>query len=124
MLYLHTKYLFRSYVFFSVRFGSVSSPLPAGLGSLGGRFCYNGVLEASRRAEPPQWQHACSLLSQMKAEGVPPNEVCYKTAILACQAASEVGEAEALLSEMVEAGFAPQDELKANSGVVAQCASP
>lgn len=87
------------------------------------RFCYNGALEACRRAEPPQWQLACSLLSQMRAEGVPPNEVCYKTAILTCQAASELGEAEALLNEMVEAGFVPQEELKA-SGVAAACASP
>eukprot|EP00903_Cladosiphon_okamuranus_P010892 g10288.t1 len=88
-------------------------------------FCYNGVLEACRRAEPPQWQHACSVLSQMKAAGVPPNEVCYKTAILVCQAASEVGEAKALLSEMVEAGFPPQEELRAGrGGVVVECASP
>ena len=86
------------------------------------------MLEACRRAEPPQWQHACSVLSQMKAEGVPPNEVCYKTAILTCQAAAELGEAQALLREMVEAGFSPQEELKAAAaaaaGVVAECASP
>ena len=89
------------------------------------RFCYNGVLEACRRAEPPQWQRACSVLSEMKVVGVPPNEVCYKTAILTCQAASETVEADALLREMVEAGFSPQEELKAGiRGPVVECASP
>ena len=73
------------------------------------RFCYNGVLDACRRTDPPQWQRACSVLSQMKAEGVLPNDVCYKTTILACQAASEVGKAEALLREMTEAGFSPPE---------------
>lgn len=84
------------------------------------------MLDACRRAEPPQWQHACSLLSRMKAEGVPPNEVCYKTVILACRAASEEGEADALLSEMIEAGFSPQEDLRAAGAgaVVAECASP
>ncbi|CAM9279727.1 unnamed protein product [Scytosiphon promiscuus] len=93
-------------------------------------YCYNALLEACRLAEPPQWQHACSVLAQMKQdEAMPPNDVCYKTAILACKAASETSVADALLSEMIEAGFALQAEdlqKKASPSVsaVAECASP
>lgn len=75
------------------------------------RFCYHGVLEACRLASPPQWKQACSTLAQMKADGVPPNAVCYKTAIQACRGASEDEEANSLMSEMIEAGFSPQEEL-------------
>lgn len=90
------------------------------------RYCYNGVLEACRLAEPPQWQHACSLLAQMKQEGTAPNEVCYKTAINACRAASEDDVAESLLSDMIAAGFATQaEELKTPPvAAAAECASP
>ncbi|CAM9217907.1 unnamed protein product [Hapterophycus canaliculatus] len=93
-------------------------------------YCYSAFLEACRRAEPPQWQHACSVLAQMKQdETVPPNDVCYKTVIHACQAASETSVAEELLSEMAEAGFALQAEdlrkkPSPSIAAVAECASP
>lgn len=58
-----------------------------------------------------------------------PNGVCYKTVVLTCQAASETAVAEALLSEMVEAGFALQAEelqrkASPSAAAVSECASP
>lgn len=53
------------------------------------------------------------MLEQMKEEGVEPTFLSYSTAVQACLAASKTREAQSLMVQMVRAGHAPADELKA-----------